>query len=52
MRMKESDQSVIKFVPKGIEGIVMIEEAKDSSDDLKPDIPGIFGKLFSLTFYR
>jgi hypothetical protein len=44
MRYKESEISLNKFVPKGTEGLVVIEEAKESNNDLKPEIPVIFGK--------
>ena len=53
MRYKESEMSLNKFLPKGTEGLVMIEEAKESNNDLKPEIPGIFGKSSrSLIFSR
>ena len=39
MRYKESEMSLNKFVPKGTEGLVMIEEAKESNNVLKPEVP-------------
>jgi len=32
MRYKESEVSLSKFIPKGTEGLVMIEEAKESNN--------------------
>jgi len=53
MRYKESEISISKFVPKGTEGLVIIEEAKESNNELKLEVPGIYGKSsHSLIFSR